>query len=1075
MADTVTEDQLEIRAMKAFEQIGYTTLDAMTGEASALSDGTARTDKKQVILPDVLMESIKSINPSIPEEEIEQVVQGIINDTALNSRLLNDKNFEYYQSLIDGVLVSFKVDEKETRERVKLIDFDNPSNNSFIAARQVWIRGEVKYRRPDILVFINGLPLVWIELKKPSEKIVVGYEKNLVDQKSDIPQLFFLNQLCVVSNGHQTRAGSFNAGWQHYFEWLKEDEGDQVNRREIDDKMISLEYLIHSLMPKEQIIDYIENFVMYLNKQNKIVAKNHQFIGVNRAIDSFRNREDKNGKLGVFWHTQGSGKSFSMVLYVRKIRRKFEGNYTFLMITDREDLNTQLLKNFVKTGVIENSDHAKAKSGKELRDMLSSNTPMIFTLIQKFRYDKNESFPVLSERDDIIVIVDEAHRTQYKDLAENMRKGIPNAQYIAFTGTPLLGAKRLTNQFFGDYISEYNFADSVLDGATVPLFYTKKVPKVDLINDLLNEDFLDLIGKEELSDEEQKRLENRYGSTLNVLKRDSRLDEVAKYIVEHFPKRGFLGKGMVVSVDKFTTVKMFNKVQEQWKKRQLALNGLIKNAETQEERQALLRERNFMNNVEMAVVVSEENGEEEKFAAQGLDIATHRKRMNELDNEMRDIEEQFKDPNHPLQLVFVTAMWLTGFDAPSVSTMYLDKPMKGHTLMQAIARANRVYEDDVRGKKLNGLIIDHVNIFHYMKQALSDYATPGTDGEGEDLPVKDVEELIELLNATQDEALSFCDGLGIDIPEIANENDAFEQTRMINEAMNTILMNDKTKAQFKIYANLLKNVYDAARPEIFSYHWDRKNLKAIRYIATTIDNQIDNSIIDRVQNEVEAILDVSIASEQLKFSIKKNLTENGKVISLSDLDIENVVRKIQKSQYQNIDIAELRAFIEEKLRQMLERNETRIPFAQRYEKLVQGYNASATSNENFFEELKKFVKDLKKEDARAKAEKLSEDELVLFDLLMKDKLTKDEEKAVKSAASTLYHKLMDVGSNVLTVDWFKDEQPKQKVKNEIEDVLDEKLPDSYDKQTFEQKSNVVFSFILNRAMSGQGYLHSKVG
>lgn len=1071
MVDFITEDNLELRIMEEFESLDYKLLNAYTKTNSSLKDGTHRQTKKQVVLPDVLLEYVKKLNPTIPVELIIEEVDIIINDDSLNSRQLKDKNYEYYQSLINGISVRFYIDDEEHIETLKLIDFEVPENNSFIAARQVWITGDISYRRPDILVYINGLPLVWIELKKPSENIQLGYSKNLMDQKKDIPQLFFFNQLCIISNGHITKAGSYNSTFSHYFEWLKmNDEKEVIDRNKIFEEELSIQYLMKGLMPKEKILDYIENFILYLNRDTKIVAKNHQFLGVNKAVNAFKNRENSNGKLGVFWHTQGSGKSYSMVMYVRKIRRKFAGNYTFLLVTDRSDLDTQLIKNFVRTGMIEDTNTVKPKNGLQLRELLKTNTSMIFTLIQKFRYDKDKEFPLLSERKDIIVIVDEAHRTQYKSLAENMRKGIPNAQYIAFTGTPLLGSKKLTYDYFGTPVSEYTFNDSINDGATVPLFYTKKVPTVELTNDLLNDEFLSIIENEELTDEEQKKLENKYRSSLNVMKRDDRLDEVAKYIVEHFPKRGFLGKGMVISVDKFATVMMYNKVQEHWKKRIRAINSELQRTHSTEKRMTLLKEKQFMSGVEMAVVVSEENGEEEKFERLGLDITQHRKRINQVDVEGRDIEEQFKDPNHPLQLVFVTSMWLTGFDAPSVSTLYLDKPMKSHTLMQAIARANRVYSDDKRGTKMNGLIVDHVNIFHYMKKALKDYG--GSHYEADlDFPVKQVDELIDMLALTQEEVVHFCESLEIDLTDILDDEDVFFRTNKIKLAVNNILSTDEHKVQFIIYANLLKNVYDASCPEIFKYDWDNRIFKLIQYMAKLMGNLIQNDRIEEAQAQVEELLDVSVDSENL-FYIKEESNDEyeNKTISLSELDVETIISKIKQSEYLNIELSELRNFIEQKLESMLNKNETRISFAQRYEKLVQGYNAGATANENYFEELKKFVNDLKKEDARASTENLSEEELVLYDLLLKEKLTKKEEKQVKSAATQLYNSLVKGNEQLLSIDWFKDEQPKQRVKNKIRTVLDSELPDSYDKQLFQNKTETIFQFIINRAVSGRGYV-----
>lgn len=505
-----------------------------------------------------------------------------------------------------------------------------------------------------------------------------------------------------------------------------------------------------------------------------------------------------------------------------------------------------------------------------------------------------------------------------------------------------------------------------------------------------------------------------------------------------------------------------------WKKRIRAINSELQQTHSQEEKEALLKEKTFMNSVEMAVVVSEESGEEEKFERFGLDITQHRKRSHQVDDEGRDIEEQFKDPDHPLQLVFVTAMWLTDFDAPSVSTLYLDKPMKSHTLMQAIARANRVYSDDKRGIKINGLIVDHVNIFHYMKKALKDYG--GSHHEAElDLPVKQVDELIEMLILTQEEMIHFCASLKIDLLEIVTAEEVFSKTCKVKAAVNAVVANDEQKAQFIIYTNLLKNIYDASCPENFQYDWYNRIYKLVQYMSKMMGNLIQNERIEDAQVKVEALLDVSVDSENL-FYIKEDLdADYNKTISLSEIDVESVIAKIQKSEYVNIELVELRNFIEQKLEAMLNKNETRVTFAQRYEKLVQGYNAGATANENYFKELKKFVKDLKKEDARASTEHLSEEELVLYDLLLKEKLTK-EEKQVKSAATQLYHSLMKENGKFLSVDWFKDEQPKQRVKNKIETVLDKVLPDSYDKEVFQNKTETIFQFILNRAVSGRGYV-----
>lgn len=700
MPKIITEDMIEQAAIKALhERHNYTVLNCMTEEPDTLPDGTGRKDKKQVVLPDVMLESLCRINPNIPEQTVRTVVDELCHTPVSGDLMLT--NYQNYQKIRNGITVEYNKDGKKTSNILRLLSYNDALSNTFTVASQMWIKGETHWRRPDLIIFINGFPLVFIELKNSNIPVKNAYDINLKNYLKDIPYLFNYNQICVLSNGMETRLGSFAAGYEFFFEWLKvENEKENPDRKAIRENCTSLEYFIAGLCEPKNLLDYIENFILYDRRRTKIIAKNHQFFGVNNAYNAFLRREELKGKLGVFWHTQGSGKSYSMVMLARKIKHKCTGNFTFLIVTDREDLDTQIYKNFLRTEFITDKDKVQPANSKQLREELKTNKSILFTLIHKFRYDKGKKYPVLSERDDIIVIVDEAHRTQYKDLAENMRTGLPNAQFLAFTGTPLLGAKRLTNAWFGDYVSEYNFAESIKDNATVPLYYVKRVPEVELQNDFLDSDFAEILEEENLTDAEQRRLENHYAKELEVIKRDDRLDAIAQHIVYHFPRRGFRGKGMVISVDKFTAVKMYDKVSYYWKEEIKKLNAQITKTKDAAEKLRLKDLVDYMRKVEMAVVISEDADEEAKFAAEGLSIKPHRDRMNKVDENGFDIEDNFKDPNNPLQLVFVCAMWLTGFDAPSVSTLYLDKPMKGHTLMQTIARANRVYN----GKEC-GLII----------------------------------------------------------------------------------------------------------------------------------------------------------------------------------------------------------------------------------------------------------------------------------------------------------------------------------------------------------------------------------
>ena len=480
---------------------------------------TGRRNSSECILPAVFLTALERLNPQIDKSILAQVVADFRKD--YTGKDMMDTNYKFYNYLRNGINVKVKKNGKDDFDIVRLIDFDNVENNDFHCVNQMWIKGRIRYRRPDVLLFVNGLPMVFIELKNSTVKIKEAYEKNLVSYREDIPNIFALNQICVLSNGMQTKLGAWNSKYEFFFDWLKvNDEHEKLDREHIAEYGLSIINLIDGLFRKERLLDYIENFVFFDNKRVKIIAKNHQYLGVNNLMKNMERREELNGKLGVFWHTQGSGKSYSMVMFVRKVRRKLKGNFTFLVITDRDDLDTQIHKTFVRSEVIGEKEECQPKNAAQLREFLSGNKPMVFTLIQKFQYDKTKKYPLLSERNDIFVLVDEAHRTQYKQLAENMHTGLPNANYIAFTGTPLLGSKRLTNQWFGDYVSEYNFAQAIEDGSTVRLYYSRRVPEVGLENNWLDSDIDKIVEEEELNDRERELLENSSSRILEVIKRD---------------------------------------------------------------------------------------------------------------------------------------------------------------------------------------------------------------------------------------------------------------------------------------------------------------------------------------------------------------------------------------------------------------------------------------------------------------------------------------------------------------------------------------------------------------------------
>jgi len=562
--------------------------------------------------------------------------------------------------------------------------------------------------------------------------------------------------------------------------------------------------MIRGTCEPARLLDIIENFTLFSEASGgivKLVAKNHQYLGVNNATEALKQIEKNRGRLGVFWHTQGSGKSYSMVFFSQKVLRKIPGNFTFVIVTDRLDLDNQIYKNFAGAGAV-TEEQVQAEDGDHLQQLLREDHRYIFTLIQKFHTKKGETYPPLSARKDIIVITDEAHRSQYDVLALNMRNALPKAAFIAFTGTPLIVGEEKTKDVFGDYVSTYNFKQSVDDGATVALYYENRIPELQLTNKELNEDLQRLIDEAELDPDQETKLEREFAREYHLITRDDRLEKIAMDIVAHFMGRGQFGKAMVISIDKATAVRMFDKVQKYWKMYLKDLQDkLVKCAEP--EKNELEKKIKFMEETYMAVVVSQAQNEIEDFKKKGLDIAVHHKRIVK-----EDLDTKFKDPDDPFRIVFVCAMWMTGFDVPSCSTIYLDKPMRNHTLMQAIARANRVFRE-----KLNGLVVDYVGVFRNLQKALAIYGSGAGGGitEGE-TPVMEKSKLVEQLRHVIEETSSFCSGLGIDLTKIQNVY-AFERIRLIDEAVDAILVNDESKRKYISLAGSIVRIYRSILPD----------------------------------------------------------------------------------------------------------------------------------------------------------------------------------------------------------------------------------------------------------------------
>ena len=761
-------------------------------------------------------------------------------------------------------------------------------------------------------------------------------------------------------------------------------------------------------------------------------------------MKSLKRIEDNHGKLGVFWHTQGSGKSISMLFFAQKVLRKVQGNWTFVVVTDRKELDNQSYKTFANTSGVLTQQEVHAESVVHLRQLLSEDHRYIFTLIHKFQTQGSEQHPVLSERSDIVVITDEAHRSQYDTLALNMRTALPNAAFIAFTGTPLMIGEEKTKSVFGDYVSVYDFNQSIMDRATVPLYYENRVPTLQLINEGFNEDIEQILEDAELDEAQEAKLEHEFAREYHLITRDDRLETIAEDIVSHFIGRGYQGKAMVISIDKATAVKMFDKVQKYWKR---LIAQLRSEAATQHgSEKVYLQERiRYMEETDMAVVVSPGQNEIDELRQKGVDITRHRARMN-----TEDLDTKFKDPDDPFRIVFVCAMWITGFDVPSCSTIYLDKPQRNHTLMQTIARANRVY-----GDKNNGLIVDYIGIFRNLEKALAIYAT-GADLEGNQKPIADKSELIEKLRAVIVEITEFCRGLGIDLDQTQTD-DAFQNIAQINDAMEHILINDETKKRYLQLATSVTKLYKAILPDPDAHEFSR-TCQLIHIIAQKIRNLTPPADISGVMTEVEAVLDRSIAPEGYRIEIPADGYDTEQ-IDLSQIDFEQLSERFN-TQHKRLEAEKLRGAINSKLTAMIRLNRSRMDYQEKFEQMIAEYNAGTIGIADYFEGLFDFVNDLNEEDQRASAEDLSEEELAVFDLLTQREphLTAPERNEVKDAVKEMLETLKREN---LGLDWRKHTQTRAQVRLAVENILDKGLPQPYTPELFNQKSEAVYQHIYD--------------
>ena len=990
-----------------------------------------RETKSEVVLTSRLFAALTRLNPKVQMESITAAVDELTRDRSAMS--LEAANREIYLLLKDGITVSAPDPEHggQKTERLRVIDWEQPERNDFVLVSQLTVTGSLYTCRPDLVGFVNGLPLLVIEFKAPGVPARAAFDENLTHYKREIPALFWFNAFLIASNGTDSRVGSVTADWDRFFKWKRIEREDEPRR-------VSLEVMLRGTCDRTRLLDLAENFTLFSEHKSglvKILGQNHQVLGVNNALGSMLEaRKLGHGRGGVFWQTQGSGKSLAMVFFAQKVLRKIPGDWTFVVATDRVELDDQIAKTFKAVGAITESegDSCHAASGVRLRELLRGNHRYVFTLIQKFQTPE-----VLCERPDVIVLTDEAHRSQYDTLALNMRAALPKALFFAFTGTPLIAGEERTKEVFGDYVSIYDFQQSVEDGATVPLFYENRTPELHLVNPDLNDDIYRLIEEAELDPEQEAKLERELARQYHILTRDDRLEAVARDIVRHFLGRGFVGKAMVVSIDKATALKMYDKVRKHWVAETQRVRAELIRDDAAVDKEELRRKLGVLTTTDMALIVSPGQNEIAQMKSLGLDIEPHRKRMNES---QPGLDERFKDTTDPLRLVFVCAMWLTGFDAPSCSTVYLDKPMRNHTLMQTIARANRVYPG-----KHSGTIVDYANVFASLEKALAIYGA-GKDGQN---PVKEKQKLVEELRKSIADATTFCLAHQVDLSKIEQlESGSLERLKHIEDATDFLISPDPLRREFLAHERLVAMLFRAVKPDPSALEFQAR-VACISTIGAAIRAKLNPSPADisAVMGGISALLDNSITGMAIPAG-------GPAALDLSKLNFEILAKRFRESKRKNTDLEVLKAAIHAQLSHMIQLNRTRTDFAERFEALIDSYNAGSRSVEELFDELLKLSASLSEEQRRHVRENMTEEELVIFDILTRPapELSTEERAAVKKVARQLLVRLKDL----LVLNWRQKAAARSQLKLAIEDALDSGLPRAYSPELYRQKCSAVF-------------------
>jgi type I restriction enzyme R subunit len=1038
----LTENDIELWAIEELETVGWHYLNG----AELALDGahSERASFASIVLEERLKNAINQNNPEIPADAQIEALK-IIMRLASPEIMVNNQLFHQY--LVEGVPVEYRKEGVMRGDRVMLVNFNEPQKNNFLVVNQFTIIENNQNKRPDLLLFVNGLPLVLIELKNAADEnaTIESAYKQIQTYKSSIPSLFTFNEICIISDGVDAKAGSLSAGLTRYLTWKTKDElGTKTNLTN------ELEIMLQELLKPEVLLDFVRHFVVYeQSKQRdkngvaqistiKKIAAYHQYYAVNKAIESVKEAAGKNGdrKGGVVWHTQGSGKSLSMAFFAGKLVLALE-NPTVLIITDRNDLDDQLFDTFAASKDLLRQVPVQAGDREELKKLLKvASGGIVFTTIQKFQPDEGNVYETLSERTNIVVIADEAHRTQYGfkpktidvtddqgnvigqklvyGFAKYMRDALPNATYLGFTGTPVEKTDVNTPAVFGNYVDIYDIGQAVTDGATVPIYYESRLAKINLSEEgkALIKELDDELLNEELSDTQKAKA--KWAKVEAIIGSEQRVKTIAADIVQHFETRngegGLSGKGMIVTMSRRIAAELYNEIiqlRPHWHNDDLT-KGAIK------------------------VVMTASSSD-------GPELMKH----HTTKQQRRDLADRMKDVADPLQLVIVRDMWLTGFDAPSMHTLYIDKPMKGHNLMQAIARVNRVYKD-----KPGGLVVDYFGIAQDLKQALSFYSESGGKGDAAETQEKAVNMMLEKLEVVSamfsEKAKTPSDNIKMAAEDKALYGQTFayeryfsastkEKLDLILSGVEHVLSIEDGKSRFLREVTALSQAFAIALPhdQAMDARDEIAYFQAVKARIVKFDSQGNGGRSDaELETAIKQVIDQALVSDKVidifdAAGIKKP--------EISVLD-DNFLEEMRGMKHKNLALEVLKKLLNDEIKIRSKHNLVQSrSLMEMLESSIKRYQNNLITSAEIIQEFINLAKEIKESDTRGDKMGLSKDELAFYDAVAANDSAKQllgDEVLIKLARELV----IKVKENA-TIDWTVKESVKQGMKVAVKRLL----------------------------------------